>query len=595
VITPRRALWALLAIHAILLAISIPDYRVSIDSGYHVSLARYYAEHGTAFWDHINFGPVGRPNLQGPALHFAIGMLGKVLGGTGDAFVLANAILAFAQWAAAMLTVVYFARLYGGDWAALFAAALISGSAFASYSFAVGIPSGWTFILAPWAIHFFLKDRWLLAALITSLAIYFHIASYAIVPSGILVAALIGRRWRSLLLTGAATVVITMPYTVHFLRNLAWFQGRKGHTAEELAPLIYLAAIGGLVLLVRNPRKHVFLIAWLASPAAWLVKDYTRFLTQATLAMAVIGGIAIAWLAERMRGRWRGSFATAVVLIATLAPLSLPSLAGEALWAAGIRYPRLLDWNEARQIAGVITRAGLTGRLIAPYNASQCIRFAVYAPLQFQKGHWVEVQPKVDPADDLSAGVKVYVMPLPPDDPVLREFADRGLVQVHGGGLLSVVTLPRAAQPDEIAAEVAHVVETEARWLSEHAVNNRMAPAEDFFSSQRLAERRRVQLEQRTHAGRLELATLVYAYALEATDPVTAKGVRGAARGFGNIANFLGDDATLDFISASRHERMRHNMAAVADAARRFGRDPRDIGELGAADRKLFDEFFSAA
>src|SRR5262244_1366945 len=70
----------IIGLNALLLLISVPDYRVSIDSGYHVSLARWYAEHGGAWWDHINFGPRGRPNLQGPALHVAIAILGRLLG-----------------------------------------------------------------------------------------------------------------------------------------------------------------------------------------------------------------------------------------------------------------------------------------------------------------------------------------------------------------------------------------------------------------------------------------------------------------------------------------------------------------------------------
>ena len=65
------ATWLLIGVHLALRLAMIGDYPVSIDSGYHVSLARWYAEHGAAFWDHINFGPGGRPNLQGPALHIA--------------------------------------------------------------------------------------------------------------------------------------------------------------------------------------------------------------------------------------------------------------------------------------------------------------------------------------------------------------------------------------------------------------------------------------------------------------------------------------------------------------------------------------------
>ena len=44
----RRVTLALLALHGILLLAALPDYFVSIDSGYHVSLARWYGEHGTA-------------------------------------------------------------------------------------------------------------------------------------------------------------------------------------------------------------------------------------------------------------------------------------------------------------------------------------------------------------------------------------------------------------------------------------------------------------------------------------------------------------------------------------------------------------------
>ena len=79
-------------------------------------------------------------------------MVGRLLGGSGDAYVLANAVLAVAQWAAAMFTAVYFARKIAGDWTALLAGALLAGNAVSASSFANGIPSGWIFILTPWAI-----------------------------------------------------------------------------------------------------------------------------------------------------------------------------------------------------------------------------------------------------------------------------------------------------------------------------------------------------------------------------------------------------------------------------------------------------------
>ena len=233
----RSITWTILGVNALLLIISLPDYRVSIDSGYHISLARWYAAHGTAWWDHINYGPGGRPNLQGPALHVAIAILGRMIGGSADSFILANAILALAQWSAAMLTVLYFARRLGGDIAAMFAVALLAGNAFAAASFYVGIPSGWLFISVPWAIYFFLEDRLVVASLIVSAACYVHLGGFLTAPFGILVAAILERRWRALIIVGAATAILTSPYSIHFLINLAWYRGRHGHEATHLDPV----------------------------------------------------------------------------------------------------------------------------------------------------------------------------------------------------------------------------------------------------------------------------------------------------------------------------------------------------------------------
>jgi len=592
----RLAMWLILGVHAGLLVAALPDYRVTIDSGYHISLARWYAEHGTAFWDHINYGPGGRPNLQGPATHMAIALLGRVLGGSGDAYVLANAILAVLQWAAAMWTAVYFARRFCGDWGALFAAVLLSGNALSAGSFSVAVASGWIFILAPWAIHFFLEERLVLATLATSLAIYVHLAGYATVPTGVVVAALLTRRWRSLVKVGAGAAFLTAPYTIHLLRHLAWYRGQHGHVALELAPLIYVAAGLGLIWLLRRPKEHVFLLAWFAAPIAWVFQDYTRFLAQATLSMSVIGGVWAGRMSERMTGRWRAVFAVALVALATLpSPLNHASLAGEAAWVSGVRYPRLIDWSEARTIAAGIQQAGLTHRLIAPYNPSQCIRFAVYAPLQFEKGHWVEVQPAKDPAEDLSAGAKVYVVPVGPDDPSLMDLQGRGLVTIHGGSAITSIVTLKPAPLEAVVPVVARMISEEAAWLSANAKNNVPAPWEVVRSPAALAEWRRARVVQRGRAGRLQLAMALYAYALESTAPQTARGARGAVRGFGSMASFLGDEACLNFVSESRHQRMRQNLAEVAAAASRLGPEPASIKPLGEALRRLFGEYFTAA
>src|SRR5262245_43209177 len=234
----RQATLVVVALHLILLLAAVPDYMVSVDSAFHTALARQYGEHGTYFWDAIHYGPAHRPNLQGPALHMAIGFLGRLLGGTGDAYVLANALLGVACWLAAVCTAVFFARRFGSDRAGLFAAAMLGGAGFAAGSFRVNIPSGWVFVLTPWAIHFFLERRLALAIACTALACYTHLGGFVTAPFGLLVAALLARRLRDLVITGVAVVLITTPYWLHFLRSLSWYVGRKGDTAWLVDPLV---------------------------------------------------------------------------------------------------------------------------------------------------------------------------------------------------------------------------------------------------------------------------------------------------------------------------------------------------------------------
>lgn len=592
------AAWLVLGLHAFLLVASFSNYRVSIDSGYHVSLSRYYAEHGfQAWWDPINYGPGGRPNLQGPLQHIVVGAMGRLAGGSGDAYVAANTILALVQWAAAMLTVIFFARKYGGDYAALTGVALLSGS-LASISFAIGIPSGWIFVLAPWAVHFFLEEQLSLATLCLVAGIYCHLGGYLTAPVGILIAALMTRRVRALMIVGATTFVVALPYTIHFLHYRSWYRGEHGHVSVLITPLGAMIALAGLVMLLRKPVENVFLIAWAFAPIVWLVQDYTRFLTQSMLAGAVIGGVFLSRIAWKIASpRWRAAFASAIVIVATLFPLGVPALAAEIRQVAGMDFPRSLDWSESRTLAMILSRDHLTGRLVYCYNHSFAPSIAVFAPVQVEKGHWVEVQPEKDPANDVPAAQKVYVVPLAADNPLLTDFAARGWIRIHGGTAGScVITLAARPALAEAAGVLADKGSRDAAWLGEHAVNNTMAPvSEILFSKPGIAARRLRLREQRFHAGQIEVAVLLYAYALEPLSPPGARGMRSEVRGWASLATFLSDESDVDFVSADRHERLKSNLRDWSEAIRTLGKTGYPSPEVDRVTGKLFDEYFWAA
>jgi len=592
----RIALVVVIGLHALLLLAMIPDYIADNDLGFHISLARQYAEHGTYFWDSLNWAPTGRPNLQGPLLHYAVGGLGRVLGGQGDDYVRAYTLLAICLWSVAVLTAVFFSRRHGGDWAALFAAALFTGSVWSAGSFFVGVPSGWIFVLTPWAIHFFLERKYLRSALFTAAVMYVHLGGSVVAPFGVLLAAVFTRNWKGLLKVGGACAVLAAPLLIHFFRYLHWYNGQRGQVAGDMATLSYLLAVPGLVTLLRHPRQNLFMLLWAVAPLAWLFQDNLRFFLQSSLVAAAIAGVFLAWSLQRLAGRWVHTVAaTIIVLVASVFPLSIPSLPIELVWATGNGFPRELDWSEARTLAGVMDKAGLNRRIVHSYYDSLSGAMAVYSPLTQEYGHWGEVRPEVNPAINISAGEKLYLLPLPQDDPVLRQFVAAGWITVHGGSpRTSLATLPTAAAPERVLPVMAGIIRDECHWLAENAINNRMPPPENLFSPAKIQEFRRTTTTQRNRAGRVTTALLIYAYSLEAGDPEFARGLRGAVRGWGSIANFIGDETAIDYMTNARFDLFRKNAVNWGEAVSAASRNEASAKDVGALTDRLMEDFFGS-
>jgi len=208
-------------------------------------------------------------------------------------------------------------------------------------------------------------------------------------------------------------------------------------------------------------------------------------------------------------------------------------------------------------------------------------------------GHWGEVRPPVDPADTISAGRFVHMLPLPPDDSLLAVWDRNGLVTNHGGGRqTTLVTLPSPAGTAAFNPMLVAVIDREIDWLLTHAHPNLFPPPATIFNVVEIRDHRDMLAEQKAHIGRIQLAVLLYAFAVEGDDPDLAAGVRRSSRAWGGVANFLGDETAMDYVDEARFRRFLTNLEAFRGELQVMRTQAYPSPELDRATDRLFRDFF---
>lgn len=291
-----------------------------MDCYYHLSVMRGFDDAGgwvgRAFWENA---PVGRPHLYPPLFHLLEWTLFKTGLGPITIARLCDVsiypLLLFVVWST--VKNVYSSRL------AFFGLFLLSSSYTLYLAILNNTPFSLAFIFGILAFYSFKRSKYLATLLWLVLSFYTHsLMSWLAVLALFMDTLLRAQERRHFLKIFLAAVALASPLFIHQLRFLSFvkfFRTNEFYFAELDLP-VYLLALAGDFLVIKNRRSYSFFIALSASMAVLLWTNRDRFLSgQGLIPLMLLAAVAmdVVWEGLDKQGKMslRVAFFAAAILV----------------------------------------------------------------------------------------------------------------------------------------------------------------------------------------------------------------------------------------------------------------------------------------
>jgi hypothetical protein len=267
------------------------------DSWYHLSVIRAFSERGFtghAWWE---FAPFGRPYLYSPLLHVLGVAALRVTGGSLVSLatiyeVVTFPLLLLAGWGAA--------RILFGPREALVALLLMLLNIGLLFPVSlIVMPGTYAVMLWPYLAMLVLRKKWLAAAVVLTGMwwLHFGVASVAAVS-------LVLIDWRIALRVVALASAGFSPWLAHLYRHREYLHSGVANLPLFVPVFTALAAIAGVVALIRKREKEAWAVAaMILATGLFVFTLRERFWTYGGFLFALLGGYGLVRLAETQL-RW---------------------------------------------------------------------------------------------------------------------------------------------------------------------------------------------------------------------------------------------------------------------------------------------------
>ena len=368
---------------------------MNVDNTYHVLISKMISERGFFLWDDVQFAPAGRPHLYPPLFHAIVAVSAKALGGSPDAFVLANDVVSAAVYILGMYVTWHVARKLHGDLGGFLTFVMVSGLFMPAFALAIGLPSALVFVFTPVAVLWMLEGRGFRSFLACVASLYSHASGVVITPVAMLVAGALGRRFKPSLKITVASALAYVPWLLRFLIFRGWFQVPERDIQMTFSWALLPLTVVGTFLALRRAGRFPLHLGFLASIVPIFFAYPGRAILQGSYAFALAATIGLTKLFARIPPRHRRKATAGFLLFFYTFPLFLSFPVMQVLMLV---TPAGMDgqysWVTAREIGAALVPEVEPGEIIHCQDPPMGCAIAVYAPVRLDAGIWGEVAPE---------------------------------------------------------------------------------------------------------------------------------------------------------------------------------------------------------
>ena len=287
-------------------------YPVFVDIYYHLSVTLSFDKAGgIVLWDFWEFAPEGRVHLYPPFLHCLMLLLSE-----GSDYVAVGKFISFVMFPASQVTAWVFCREILSRKTAFYALLILSSSLMYFKLQAVTSAAALVLVIIPLLFYAFEKGKYIASVILLTVCLYTHVGFGPTALSAFAMYSILHReKARDAAKVIAASLILYIPWGIHVVAHMEYLSAASPPSPGSLIVIPWILGTIGFFLCLQRRKEFLIPVSLFVCMFPMAFTYWGRFTGHSMLPLAILSGVTLAHLDEKLKGSQRTVFVIASLLV----------------------------------------------------------------------------------------------------------------------------------------------------------------------------------------------------------------------------------------------------------------------------------------